>query len=73
MDPKRLVTMANEIAAFFASYGEDEAIAGTAGHIKAFWDPRMRRAISEHVAAGGEGLSPIALAALKRLPPPAAS
>ncbi len=36
--------MANEIGAFFESE-PDRAIAmeGVAGHIKRFWDPRMRR------------------------------
>lgn len=68
MTTQRLVTMANQVADFFASYPEPEAIEGTFGHLKSFWDPRMRREIEAHLAkAGGAGLSPIALAAVKRL------
>ncbi len=39
----RLVSMANQIASFFASYPHAEAVAGVANHINQFWDPRMRR------------------------------
>ena len=68
MTTPRLVYMANQVAGFFASYPEQEAIDGTFGHLKAFWDPRMRREIEAHLAnASGAGLSPIALAAVKRL------
>ena len=60
--------MANQVASFFASYPEPEAIEGTFDHLKAYWDPRMRREIEAHlVNAGGAGLSAIALAAVKRL------
>ncbi len=63
----RLVRMANQIAINFQVRGEAVAIAETAEHIKKFWDPRMRAGINDHIAAGGEGLNPIALAALKSL------
>jgi formate dehydrogenase subunit delta len=66
---QKLVYMANQIAAFFASQGRDEkAVAGTADHIKAFWDPSMRKGINAHIdATGGEGLSPTALKAIQHL------
>ena len=64
---ERLVTMANQIAKAFAAQGEARAVQKTAEHIKAFWDPRMRRKIDEHIATGGEGLEPYALTALKQL------
>ncbi len=68
MTTNRLVYMANQVASFFASYPEAEAIDGTANHLKSFWDPRMRREIEAHLAnKGGERLSPIALAAVKRV------
>jgi formate dehydrogenase subunit delta len=70
-ESKRLVTMANQIAAFFRPYPEDEAIKGTYEHLIQFWDPRMRVKMIAHVEAGGEGLSPIALAATKQLKKPA--
>jgi len=64
---ERLVMMANQIAKAFAPMGEVRAVPKIAGHIKAFWDPRMRRKIDEIVAAGGAGLEPLALAALESL------
>ncbi len=63
----KLVTMANQIGAFFASQGPDQAIAGTASHLKKFWDPRMRAAIVAHLRAGGEGLRPEVRLAVEQL------
>jgi formate dehydrogenase subunit delta len=71
VDSHRLVTMANQIAAFFKPYGDEEAIKGTYEHLIQFWEPRMRVGMIAHVEAGGEGLSPIALAAAKQLKKPA--
>jgi len=59
--------MVNQIGRFFASQGADQAVAGTADHIVKFWDPRMRAAILEHVAAGGAGLEPVARRAVEQL------
>jgi formate dehydrogenase subunit delta len=67
MEAERLVYMANQIAAFFKAYPEAEAIAATEAHLRDFWDPRMRADLIAHVAAGGEGLAPIAFAAVRRL------
>ena len=68
MTTNRLVYMANQVAGFFGSYPEPEAIEGTFTHLRSFWDPRMRREIEAHLAnTGGAGLTPIALAAVKRL------
>jgi len=68
---ERLVQMVNDIAAYFAAEPDrEEAEAGVAGHIGRFWDPRMRRQILAHHAAGGEGLSDLARAAIARLPNP---
>lgn len=66
MDANRLVVMANQIADFFAAQGAG-AEAAVADHIVKNWDPRMKSAIAAHVAAGGAGLDPVALAALKSL------
>jgi formate dehydrogenase subunit delta len=63
----KLVYMANQIGKFFASQGQDQAAAGTADHIKKFWDPRMRAAIVAHVEAGGRGLDPSARRAIELL------
>jgi len=67
MSPEKLSYMANQIARFFASKPEEQAIAGTEDHIRRFWDPRMRSQILAHLEAGGAGLDPIARAAVARL------
>jgi formate dehydrogenase subunit delta len=63
----KLVYMANQIGKFFASLGEEQAVAGTAEHIQKFWNPRMRTAIFAHLAEGGAGLDPNVRAALEKL------
>jgi formate dehydrogenase subunit delta len=67
MDVARLVYMANQIGRAFHAEGEAAAIAATADHLRKFWDPRMRRQIADHLAAGGEGLDPAARAAVAQL------
>lgn len=68
---QKLVYMANQIATFFASRPDDQAIAEISSHIKKFWAPRMRTKIIAHVQHGGAGLSELASAAVKRLEAPA--
>ena len=64
----KLVYMANQIADFFAAQGEELAVAGTAEHIRKFWDPRMRKRMFAHFdTTKGEGLEPIALKAITQL------
>jgi formate dehydrogenase subunit delta len=72
LDVERLVAMANDIAAFFDAE-PDKAVAaeGVRFHMSRFWEPRMRRAIIDHVNKGGAGLTPTAVAAVKKLTPPA--
>jgi formate dehydrogenase subunit delta len=64
---RKLVTMANQIGAFFASQGQEQAVAGTHSHLKKFWDPRMRAGIIAHLRAGGEGLRPEVRLAVEEL------
>jgi formate dehydrogenase subunit delta len=66
---ERLVAMANDIGAFFASEPDKgEAAKNVATHLKRFWDPRMRRQIVAYYAVnGGEGLHDIARAAVATL------
>ena len=66
MKTEKLVMMVNQIALFFAAQGEKRAIPQIARHIERFWDPRMRAAMAAHVRAGGAGLQPLALAALRQ-------
>jgi formate dehydrogenase subunit delta len=63
----KLVKMANQIGKFFSAQKHSDAAAGTAEHLKKFWDPRMRTAITDHVNQGGGGLDPVPLAAVKSL------
>jgi formate dehydrogenase subunit delta len=61
MHTEHLVTMANDIAAFFQKAAEkDEAAQSVATHLHRYWDPRMRKLIVEHVQSGGAGLSQLA-------------
>ena len=57
MDTQTTVRMANQIANFFGGYGPGIAPKEIADHINRFWEPRMRAAFFDHLAAGGEGLS----------------
>ncbi len=63
----KLVRMANQIAAFFASQPEREREAGVAEHVRNFWTPAMRRDIYAHLDAGAPGLDPLAARALAAL------
>jgi formate dehydrogenase subunit delta len=46
MDSQQLIKMANQIGQFFESMpNREEAEKDIAGHLKRFWDPRMRRVI----------------------------
>ena len=63
----KLVRMANQIGQFFKSQPHDEALAGIADHLRSFWTPKMRRQIADHAAAGGAGLDPLTLEAVRRL------
>ncbi len=64
---EKLIRMANQIALAFRLEPRERALASVADHIKSFWTPKMRRDIAAHAALGGEGLDPLALAALDRL------
>ncbi|MFM7085142.1 MAG: formate dehydrogenase subunit delta [Hyphomicrobium sp.] len=63
----KLVMMVNQIAKNLAVRGEENAVHSTAEHIKKFWDPRMRKAILDHLKAGGQGLQPLAKRAVEKL------
>ena len=56
MSPEKMVYMANQIATFFKTQPGEDAAARTAGHIRDFWEPRMRAQLRAHVEAGGAGL-----------------
>jgi formate dehydrogenase subunit delta len=62
-----LVRMANDIAGFFRAEAGTKAPEEVAGHIRKFWDPRMRKQIQAYVSDGGAGLLPEAKRAVELL------
>ena len=69
MSPEKTIRMANQIATFFESQGEDEALRGFADHINSFWEPRMRTQLLEMLQDGAAGFHPLVTrcaAAIKR-------
>lgn len=68
MNVQRLITMANDIARYFASEPDHEAgVAGVSEHLRKFWTPRMCEQLIAHVDSQDEGLDPIAAAAVRQL------
>ncbi|MEU0971322.1 formate dehydrogenase subunit delta [Streptomyces sp. NPDC005917] len=62
--------MANQIAANFRQLPGDRAAEAIAGHIRRFWDPRMRTRLLNLADAGADGLDPVVLAAAQLLRQP---
>lgn len=62
-----LVTMANQIGGFFDTLSDrEQSLAEIAGHLKRFWEPRMRIALMTHVdQQAGAGLSDIVLDSIR--------
>ncbi|MBZ6078388.1 formate dehydrogenase subunit delta [Microvirga puerhi] len=52
MTTQKLARMANQIADFFRSYPEQQAITGIRDHIAAFWTPHMRDALLADLERG---------------------
>ena len=67
----RLDHMANQIAAFFRSMPEEQAVTGIADHIRSFWSPTMRRDLVGRVERGEARLDPLVQAAMPVLTKPA--
>lgn len=67
MDGRKLVKMANEIAAFFAVEPvHAAAVEGVAGHLQRFWEPRMRSAILAVLDRSADhGMHPLVVEALR--------
>jgi formate dehydrogenase subunit delta len=67
MHTEQLVSMANRIGCFFASYiDQGEAASQIAGHIQKNWAPRMRQQLLAHVDRDqGSGLQPLVLLSIK--------
>ena len=43
----KLASSANQIAQFFRSYPHDQAVAGIAHHLEAYWTPGMRKVLAD--------------------------
>ena len=68
MKIERLIEMANDIGTFFRALPDrNQAAEGIAEHLRKFWDPRMRRQLTDYVTAGGKGLDPPVEAAVRSL------
>jgi formate dehydrogenase subunit delta len=66
---ERLTTMANDIANFFhAETDRDIALDGISGHLRKFWEPRMRKQIIAYAQSADHGeLSELAYDGVIRL------
>ena len=60
----KLTMMANQIAQFFRSYPHDQAVAGIAHHIEAFWTPKMRGIFKDGLLDASNGVDPLVLEAV---------
>ena len=68
MRTEQLVTMANEVAAFFARRrATPTRRRDVATHLRRYWDPRMRKQIIEYASRQGEDLAPLARAGIELL------
>jgi formate dehydrogenase subunit delta len=68
VDPgDKLVRMANQIASFFRSYPEEEAVSGVHEHIVAFWSPVMRRDLLARADRDETGIDPLVVTAMHRM------
>ena len=68
MQAGKLISMANQIAAFFRSYPDDEAIAGIHRHLHAFWTPAMMSTLQDHLTHDTDGVDKLVAAAMRRDP-----
>ena len=67
MNADNLVTMANQIGSFFETMPDrKQALDDIAGHLKHFWEPRMRRTLLQHLdEQSGTQLKEIVLESLR--------
>ncbi len=69
----KLARMANQIGDFYAAMSESEATAGAAGHLRAYWTPKMIAELIACVDAGQARLNPTATHAVAALRGPRAA
>jgi formate dehydrogenase subunit delta len=61
------IRLANDIAAQFHHMPTEQAADAIAGHIRGFWEPRMRAQLFARVTEGADGLDPLVVAAVALL------
>lgn len=61
---EKLVRMANQIATFFRTYPEREAVNGVRKHIASFWTPKMRRSLTAYLPEAGDKVDWLVVKAL---------
>jgi formate dehydrogenase subunit delta len=66
----RVARLADDIARNLAHLPREEAASAIAGHLRSFWDPRMRRQLQELVAADPASVDPVVVAAVSALDMP---
>jgi formate dehydrogenase subunit delta len=64
---EKLARMANQIGDFYASMPEQEAIDGTASHLRRYWTPKMIRELIAFADEGHARLNPTAAGAVDAL------
>ena len=62
---EKLVRMANQIASFFRSYPDEEAVTGIYKHVVAFWTPKMIRSLESCLSDMGERVDPLVARAIR--------
>ena len=69
MKLEKLITMANQIGAFFEAMPDrEQAVADVANHLRRSWEPRMREQILSSLGTADEAqLMPLLREALRRL------
>ncbi len=70
MEVPRVARLADDIARNLAHLPPDEAAGAIAGHLRSFWDPRMRRQLKELVTADPSIVDPVVVTAVSRLDDP---
>ncbi len=68
MRPEKLLSMANQIAGFFRSYPEPEAVTGVHRHLEAFWTPVMVSTLRQHLMRESAGADHLVMQAMRQDP-----
>lgn len=66
---EKLARMAGQIADFFQSYPDEQAVPAIADHINQFWSRRMREDFLAAFDAGSQELHPLVRSALAKINP----